>query len=185
MEKLQSNLLTKYAEIEGFDKGPWDMRLKENQIEAKGFMFRVIEELGESFESFKKEDFTNFWTELADATHFLLELGLVTGVRMEQSAWDEIWQGLEESPVVLHETVLIDWFWDASYKLSLVSNALRNKTWKQTEVLPDLHRFETLMAMAYRTFFMGFRRIGASEKLIFEWYWRKNQVNLFRIRSKY
>lgn len=185
MEELQAVLLSHYVMIENFDPPVWDMRLKKNQIEAKSFIFRVIEELGEAFESFVKGDETNFWTELADATHFLLELGIVTGVRMDPRVWKKVWATYTIPNPRLSERSIINWFWDVTYKLGLVSNSLRNKQWKQTEVLPDLRKFEKLMASTYDAFFSGFGDIGATEKDVFSWYWRKNQANLFRIKSKY
>ncbi len=163
------------------------MRLKNNQTNAKSFIFRVIEELAEAYESFELQDETNFWTELADATHFLLELGIVTGHEMNQEDWWLIWHDAPEEagPIVIPPLVVENWFWDVTYRLGLVSNAMRNKSWKQTEVLPDMVKFNGLMDDAYTSFFKGFKRIGASENGVHAWYWRKNQVNQFRIKSKY
>jgi len=186
MVALQDELVRHYVGIEKFATPPWDMRLKQSQIDAKGFIFRVIEELGEAYESWKNDDMDNFWTELADATHFLLELGIVTDVYMPQGLWDNIWDGVPKEPSIqLSDMVLEDWFWQVTYDLTMVSNAMRNKQWKQTQVLPDLAKFKILMHDTYYKFFMGFRTIGCSENFVYEWYFRKNYINLFRIRSKY
>ena len=186
MITLQKALLDKYVEIEKFNPPVWDMRLKKNQIAAKGFIFRVVEELAEAYESHQNADYMNFWTELADATHFLLELGIVSGHHMKQDVWEDIWEGVEDEPRLYYDSQEIQqWFWGVTFKLGLVSNAMRNKQWKQTEVLPDMAKFNTLMDDVYDTFFRGFIRIGGSEKRVFTWYWRKNKVNHFRINSKY
>jgi len=183
---LQRELLFHYVQIEKFPEPVWDMRLKNNQIEAKGFIFRVIEELAEAYESWLKEDEHNFWTELADSTHFLIELGIVTGAEMDLEKYNNIWKAVPQKFEILISGLLLEnWFWDITYKLGLVSNAMRNKQWKQTQVLPDMQEFNALMQDAYTTFFMGFVRIGCSEQWMFDWYYRKNQVNQFRIKSKY
>lgn len=186
MTEMQTQLLQEYVRIEKFKPPVWDMRLKKSQIDAKGFIFRVIEELGEAYESLIIGDEINFWTELADATHFLLELGIVTGCQMPSKIWVDIWEEAEPSEKFdLDYDVIRTWFWDITYKLTLVSNAMRNKQWKNTEILPDMVKFKELMDKAFYSFFSGFEMIGASEYQVYGWYWRKNQVNQFRIRSNY
>lgn len=187
MLQMQRDLIDEYVRIEKFPKPVWDMRLKKNQINAKGFIFRVIEELAEAFESFMMGDEINFYTELADATHFILELGIVTGHEMKQEDWWNIWgnEDLEGARLNLTSEVIQRWFWNVTFQLGLVSNAMRNKQWKQTEVLPDMEKFDSLMDEAYKVFFQGFKEIGVSEYQVHGWYWRKNKVNQFRIKSKY
>ena len=187
MVTKQNILLQHYMKIEGFPEPPWEMSVKANQIEIKGFMFRIIEELAEAYESFKNGDEDNFHTELADATHFILELGIVTGIPMSQEDWDVIW--IFNPPEIEnpedYEIILVEWFWRVTYHIGLLSNMLRNKQWKVTEVRPDLTQFRNQFAVVYNCFFAGFRMIEETEQTVFNWYYWKNEANKFRIESKY
>lgn len=94
---LQRTLLKKYQDIEALPKAPLDINTKESQTWIKDFTGRIIEELGEGFESYeimmdmfhnaKPESemiphLQNFNEEIADAMHFWLELMIYSGYGM-------------------------------------------------------------------------------------------------------
>jgi hypothetical protein len=87
---LQKQLIEPYIGIEGLPQYPLDMSTKENQIIIKDFVSRVVEELGEAFESTLKlneltqgpppldhavilPELENFNMECSDALHFMVE----------------------------------------------------------------------------------------------------------------
>ena len=91
---LQKILINHYVKIEGLPPYPLDINTKKSQDIIKDFSSRIIEELGEAFESYQlmtdmfhhgeseKEmipALQNFNEEIADALHFWLELMVFSG----------------------------------------------------------------------------------------------------------
>lgn len=109
--KLQQNLLKAYIQIEGLPEYPIDVNSKKSQIILKDFTGRVIEELGEGYESMIeveeiankcnyfqastllpgeekamgmiKNHIQNTNEELADALHFMMELLIYANIQPE------------------------------------------------------------------------------------------------------
>lgn len=92
--RLQKILIDHYVQIEGLPPYPLDLNTKKSQDIIKDFSARIIEELGEGFESYQMmldmfhhgEDeesmipaLQNFNEEVADAIHFWLELMIFSG----------------------------------------------------------------------------------------------------------
>ena len=87
--RLQKELIEPYIGIEGLPQYPIDVHTKENQTLIKDFISRVVEELGEAFESTLKlydywdlnnltvekvkPELINFNMECSDALHFMVE----------------------------------------------------------------------------------------------------------------
>lgn len=94
--KLQKDLLEEYLKIEKFRPWPWDIDIPEDQKAIKDFIARVVEELGEGYESYLKvywayvnnsltreliiNNIFNLNEEIADALHFMMELFIVTDI---------------------------------------------------------------------------------------------------------
>ena len=96
MFELQKVLIDHYVGIEGLPEYPLDINTKASQILIKDFISRIIEELGEAWESFEIlmaarmeyqpegngpliPHLQNFNEEVADALHFWLELLIFSG----------------------------------------------------------------------------------------------------------
>lgn len=77
-------------------------------------------------------------------------------------------------------------YWHATYLLQLAKNVLKNKPWKVHQVLSDTFKFKQQLAEAFREIMelliYGYRM---QPQDILEVYYRKNRVNLFRVKSKY
>lgn len=101
MFSLQKELLDKYMGIEGLPYYPIDINTKSSQKLVKDFCGRIIEELGEGYESYVEmltrfnrgtpiEDLIpflqNFNEEIADALHFWLELMIYSGHEIDSIA---------------------------------------------------------------------------------------------------
>ena len=246
--ELQEELLKEYRKIEKLPPYPVDINTRAAQDLLKDFSGRIIEELGEGFESYltmldmfhKGVDeskmipfLQNFNEEIADATHFWLEIMIYSGFDVNSvRGWvTELIDEEKSKPVDLLETwvevggllvnreiplrampsrwVIKDhqlkdeflrggrqlskprrdymkqYLWDITYHLQIARNTLKNKPWKQTEMMTDVNQYEISMkgvCIAYAKFlyFTGF-----SHHSFYEIYYKKNRVNLFRIRSKY
>lgn len=99
--ELQKTLLSHYIGIEGLPSYPIDLNTKSSQVLIKDFCGRIIEELGEGFESYlimldmfhngyPEKDMIphlqNFNEEISDAIHFWLELLIFSGYEISHLA---------------------------------------------------------------------------------------------------
>jgi len=248
---LQRELLTHYTRIERLPEPPFDLDVKSHQIIIKDFIARIIEEIGEGYESLEKivkgKDLTenvvlnhiqNFNEEMADATHFLMETIIVSAIDFEDfekylserltfresvmvksngtsSDILEIFYLIAKRlnhndtlintshPIINHQSLddpfmkggsrvckeFLEEFsilaWEFTYKLSLARNSLKNKPWKQTEMTTDYAIYRKYLLDSFLAMIRLFEYSGISSNSLYNIYYRKNQVNLFRIKSKY
>ena len=170
--------MQKYAEIEKMPQWPLNVNTREGQKWFKDFLWRTTEEIAESYEAYLAGDDTHTIEELADALHFFTELLILAG-------FDSKWarkqlEGQEPNKVPVEIAYLNAHFW-----LGMVGNTLKNKPWKQTEMLTDEVKFEQMMSRSFCALLQTFYVHGANNNVIHSFYTRKNQVNQFRVRSRY
>lgn len=181
----QMELAVKYKDIEKMgtllETINKNVDTAEGQKWIKDFMWRVTEELCEAKEAL---DFSNleddeetadihyqhYLEELIDALHFMTELCIIAGYSHE-----EIDMNLVPTNSNAEETI---------YYLGLAANCLKNKPWKQTQMLTDRPKFFSYLGNSYHTLIRVLLD-SMEEKEIYDFYFRKNKVNQFRIRSKY
>ena len=188
--KKQWDLATKYKDIEGM--GDLLITLSDNVNTSKGqkwikdFAWRVTEELTEAdeahnlyFKCVDPEESTNlhkhYIEELIDALHFLTELTLIAGYDHNFILGMD---ALKEEQKTLYNS------YDVIYALGLMCNCLKNKPWKQTQMLTDIPKFETYLKEAWSCMILLFYKAGLDGNDIYSYYFKKNSVNKFRIRSK-
>ena len=75
--------------------------------------------------------------------------------------------------------------WDVTYHLNLSRNFLRNKPWKQSQVFVNEQGYQEEVISSFLRFMGVFSFFNISDSEVFYLYFKKNQVNQFRIRSKY
>lgn len=75
--------------------------------------------------------------------------------------------------------------WEVTYHLQLARNALKNKPWKQSQMVSDRRVFGEEMLKAYAWFIGLTTAMGLDSANLLALYIRKNHINWFRIRSKY
>ena len=244
---LQKVLLNHYISIESLPDYPIDINTKESQILLKDFTGRIVEELGEGFESYlimmnmfhqgiDEEEMIphlqNFNEEISDALHFWLELMVYSGYETEHlmkwldhytegtyRGYDQLrsWFEIAELTVdqelamkrlpcrwVIKDHMLEDEFlrggrqlsndrkdimkqylWDITYHLQIARNTLKNKPWKQTQMMTDFNQYEESMMNATMAMFKFFYFAGFTAESLYVIYYKKNKVNFFRIKSKY
>jgi len=240
--ELQLVLVDHYTKIEKLPSYPIDINTKIGQDIIKDFSARIIEELGEGFESYllmldmfhmgilEKEmipHLQNFNEEMADALHFWLELMIFSGYGCKDlMVWInqgtshgllEHWLAVGKETVqaetnakrfpgrwVIKDHLLEDEFlrggrllgkerrdmmkqllWDITYHLQIARNTLKNKPWKQTQMVTDKGQYETQMTQVALALFKFLAFTGFSPESIYTIYYKKNKVNQFRIESKY
>lgn len=75
--------------------------------------------------------------------------------------------------------------WDITHWLNLSRNFLKNKPWKQSEVMTFEIQYQESVLNGFINFLGFFKLLNADEGLVFFIYFKKNLVNQFRIKSKY
>lgn len=251
MFRLQKVLVDHYVGIEGLPEYPIDINTRNAQVLVKDFIGRIIEELGESWESMEimmdmkdnplnNDDRTlliphlqNFNEELADALHFWLELmvfinftpteikvkimnqygvsllpkiGVLETLFYYAKQFNDANYPDKAYPayMVLRDADVKDLFlmggrkigtkrvnimkqmlWDITFSLQIARNTLKNKPWKQSEMMTDEGLFYDKVWEATFNMFIFFDFAGLTPESLYHIYYKKNMVNQFRIKSKY
>lgn len=188
----QTQLMEQYKVIEQWNvTWPLDLNSKESQLLIKDMLARTVEELAEGFESFLLGNMDNTFEELADALHFLTEAIVLSGIKFGEW-YDPIKVNVTPntsigelvSSINRNDTVATH-LWDVTYECNIARNALRNKPWKQTQMLYNKVEFENHMTNAVASLFRVFNLFGFTPETVWREYVKKNKVNLFRINSRY
>lgn len=171
----QKQLADKYAEIEGMgdllNTTDTNINTANGQKWIKDFAWRVTEEICEALEAKEQKENLHYIEEMTDALHFLTELMIICGYSAEDL------KGLPPSVSSREMNVV--------YTLGLAMNCLKNKPWKQTQMLTDEPKFKQYILKSYLLLLGIYGNAGYSEKDIYNIYFKKNAVNQFRQRSKY
>lgn len=189
----QNELIVKYAPMENMPAVPMSIHTREGQKWIKDFLWRVTEELGESYEAFifmstetdqeKMELHTmHNIEELIDALHFFVELIIICG---KDANWAREQLNRPVTDIEINNEYPAQAYWATTYYLCMVGNTLKNKPWKQTEMETDSDKFYDKLGRAFRALFLTLETMGADEQTAFNFYCRKNDVNKFRQRSNY
>ncbi len=75
--------------------------------------------------------------------------------------------------------------WDITYSFNLARNMLKNKAWKQTEMMTDQSRFQLQLMEGFLHFMRYLDFMGMTTESVFTIYFKKNLINQFRIESNY
>lgn len=164
----QTELMHKYKEIEKLPEWPLEIDDKKAQVILKDFMWRFTEEICEALEAEALGHMDHYYEELIDALHFITELLILSGI--------------EVYPIP--ENHKID-SWDIPLVLvGLAGNCLKNKAWKQTPQLTDKEKYKAILQKAYHDY-IGFLQKTLTREEIYNYYFKKSEVNKFRQRSQY
>jgi hypothetical protein len=189
----QHELAIKYIPIEQknglclYDQIPADIDNAKAQARIKDMSWRAVEEVAEAYEAYENGEQIHFLEELADALHFLVEKYLLCGFRPSyplEYYFDSLDAHLagdkyEALPVIAYVG-------DFTVACGLTCNCLKNKPWKQSQILTDVDKFNRLLEAEFGQFVLLCVRAGFKDaRDLYSMYMRKNQVNAFRQRSNY
>lgn len=199
----QSELMGKYHEIEKrsgllqTENVPVNLHDKKGQARIKDFAWRITEELGEALDA--KENEAHFKEELIDGLHFLTELTILAGenpssVIQEIKALYNLLVTEEEdgnlevisSAVNAHYSAIPFDTKVAKFieHLGMMCNCLKNKPWKQSNMITDVKAFKKQLAKVWVSYMaIILDEVQLSE--VVDIYFKKSQVNKFRQRSNY
>tara|TARA_Y100000816_G_C26094848_1_gene579155 strand:+ start:1529 stop:2158 length:630 start_codon:yes stop_codon:yes gene_type:complete len=186
--KMQHHLMHKeggYDQIESMiglkqtEDVPVDIQSKQGQARLKDFSWRTTEELTEAMESYrneKKDGREHTLEEVVDALHFFVELCILSG-----------WETFPDEciDVTPTEDVYKYVFLAPVYPLGIACNLLKNKAWKKTQMETDVNRYHEQLRIATRELLGVFGYFDQSLRDIYNIYYKKNKVNLFRQKSNY
>lgn len=191
----QKELMEKYHPIEkanGFlltEDVPVNIHDAKGQARLKDFAWRFMEEIAEGLESWLIEgNHEHTREELADALHFFIELSILAGMHpgmfMFNGDLKDTWKWVQRSdfPAVEGRTNLEL----VVMYLGRAMNCLKNKPWKQTQMLTDVGYFQSQLINTFWSFLRLCYAYGIEDEVeLYNLYFRKSQVNAFRIRSQY
>lgn len=187
----QRELMGKYHHIErknGFyvpSRVPVNLHDAQDQHKLKDFAWRVTEELGEALEATDLgHEKAHNWEELADALHFLTEMSILCGYQPQYSlemlfskVARSVDEDLNQDPTYLTGLVV--------KQLARACNCLKNKPWKQTQMLTDTAHFMNCIDATWMCFILLCHCSGINAEIMYDLYFRKSEVNKFRQRSLY
>lgn len=210
MFERQHGLAVKYEPIEQANgllqtpDIPVNLDDRKGQARLKDFAWRVSEELYEATDALVQhpDNIEHFLEEMIDSLHFFLELSILCGITPEKireyyevpkevDSWEYLGQlantmetmskeEINNCPVALLIYVTI------GQCIGNAMNRLKNKPWKQTHMVTDQAAFyECIMPTWIGYFRVLNHKYGLTPKDIFELYFKKSEVNKFRIRSGY
>jgi hypothetical protein len=171
----QSELEAHYWQIEKRPAEFIEVNSATGQVLIKDFLWRITEEVGEALEALaKSEPQEKTYEEMADALHFVLGLCVITQKRhlfVEMYTKDHY-----PSPGSMDHFVM---------SMGILGNTLKMKPWKQTPVLTDEAYFDDCLMRMIASFISLVNYFGMGNEKLYDYYYRKSEVNLFRIRSNY
>lgn len=154
-----------------------DLDIPSDQQLIRAMAWSVVEEAGEAMEVYEGSKHKgHLGDEIADMTHFYFELLIMSGITCEQ---------IKECGVVFKTYDTSAAFKDFVVRLSLAVNTLKNRFWRMTNLKTDKAKYHERLIMTIESFFRFVNSTGIKTDEFFDFYLRKNEVNLFRIRSKY
>ena len=200
----QHSLFSKYLPIET-ENGlrysqdcPVNLHDRFGQAQLKDMFWRITEELTEAIDAVRihKHVPNHTLEELADALHFLIEAFLLSDIStidvIRQVVKFENNESIRTDKLVLlypsfvdYDTPLEKYVYEVIHIIGCASNFLKQRPWKQTHFKVDIYRYRKTLIPALPVLLKCFRYCSLEPNQVFSMYWRKSEVNKFRIRSNY
>ena len=192
----QKSLMFKYHDIEKksgllqTEDCPVNLDDKRGQARIKDFSWRVMEEVGEALDAKENGDKEHFCEELIDGLHFLTELTILAGYEPKDICWEEPKQMDMLDYMVMNVEDVMDndginkYVANLVMDLGMMCNCLKNKPWKQTNMITDKEHFHNKLCYVWNDY-IQLLSIQMNAIEIAMVYLKKSQVNKFRQRSGY
>lgn len=203
----QKELMNKYHHIEvksgllQTEDCPVNLDDKRGQARLKDFAWRTTEELAEALDTMREdgeEDNLHFMEELVDALHFFTELTILSGHTPDDIATYHFSASKDRdilSAMFAKAYYMIDIceyqrpisreLMEFIIELGMMCNTLKNKPWKQSQMVTDKGEFRTRLMEAWLHFIMILCAAGLDAETTCDLYLKKSQVNKFRQRTNY
>lgn len=192
----QASLMEKYHAIEErnglLQTGdcPVNIHDAKGQARLKDFAWRITEEITEATEARDVLDhFEHYLEEMIDALHFLVEQQILAGITAGSYCPEGLKTDLldylmfEGNNYVTSLTPITEYH--IIERVGLAMNCLKNKPWKQSQMMTDEEKFYGYMRESLLALLAVLVRAGLTAQDVYDLYFRKNEVNKFRQRSNY
>lgn len=157
---------------------PVNLHDKMGQARLKDMAWRMTEELTEATIALVEDgDREHFVEELIDAFHFFVELSILCDFIPEDHPQDFYLKSPGQTTNGRIYAVI--------EAVGGAMNCLKNKPWKQTNMLTDIKKYYRYMDTAWWRFMEMFAYYDLDWKGVYDLYFRKSEVNKFRQRSNY
>ena len=186
----QRELMDKYHHIEKrsglmqTEDCPVDLNDKRGQARIKDFSWRVMEEVGEALDAIRQNDMEHYVEELIDGLHFLTELTILSGIDINKLSPMNEGDKLKSIIMFSYEADPQSLVVDLVENLGMMCNCLKNKAWKQTNMLTDKDNFYNKLVEVCKVY-VSILSVDLTPDEIVDIYLKKSQVNKFRQRSNY
>ena len=77
------------------------------------------------------------------------------------------------------------YLWDITYELNISRNFLKNKPWKQSQMMTNESAYQEEIVKSFILFLGTLNIMGVNGSNLYYIYFKKNKINQFRIKSKY
>lgn len=77
------------------------------------------------------------------------------------------------------------YLWDITYELNISRNFLKNKPWKQSQMMTNESAYQEEIVKSFILFLGTLNMMGVNGNNLYYIYFKKNKINQFRIKSKY
>lgn len=184
----QRELMEKYHDIElrsglmQTEDCPVNLDDKRGQARIKDFAWRVMEEVGEALDAYVVSDMVHFKEELIDGLHFLTELTILSDVKLDNTLEELV--GMNEPDYEPDDSMLNKVVTDLVMEMGMMCNCLKNKPWKQTNMVTDKIRYNIQLAKVWNRYIRLLSMFMNADEIT-NTYLKKSQVNKFRQRSNY
>ena len=177
---------------------------RKGQARLKDFAWRVSEELYEATDALVQhpDNVEHFLEEMIDSLHFFLELNILCGINPTKlREYYNIPKDIDSLEYLEKVANTVETLSKEEIKATPVSlliyvtigqcignamNKLKNKPWKQSHMVTDKSAFYESLFPAWIGYFRILsHKYGLTAKDIFTLYFKKSEVNKFRIRSGY
>lgn len=210
MFERQHGLAIKYLPIEKengllqTEDFPVNLDDRKGQARLKDFAWRTLEELYEATDALTQhpDNPEHFLEEMIDSVHFFIEMNLLCGITPQQiKEYYSIPEDVDSFEYLEKVSNTIETFSAEEIKripevflihitigqcIGNAMNRLKNKPWKQTHMVTDKEAFYNCLMPAWLGYFRVLsHKYGLSADDIFTLYFKKSEVNKFRIRSGY
>ena len=173
----------KFKTVEQLPDPPVSLHAPHGQKIMKDFAWRVVEELSESYESWEDSDpivrRANALEELADATHFFIELMIFAGITAAQCT-DRFPMYPTKVTGGINYTAR---YWTVVHRLGVAMNCLKNRPWKKSFIPTDEGQFRIKLILTYAALMQLWAETGCSPKDVHDHYFSKHEINETRIQS--
>jgi len=180
----QKEVFKKYLEVEKSDWNEEDFSVDclQDQELLKEFAWRIVEELTEMTEDIEHKD--HYLEELVDSMNFLIELMIIYGWDKPFYDWQHVPYAHFDKTKLSADHVIVS-IYSVIEAVGQAMNLLKNRKWKEQHYLVDLYKFEPRLKKIFTSFNLLVNELGVTEKMLFEVWSQKLQVNAMRLETKY